>query len=87
MLEAKQLKGELGKKPVISPRRSCAPLRRTAETRVCAGGGSYMNDMLGVHKVANPSWTKGALSVHLYAPGFDGAAVFPDEPYPGGLYP
>ena len=39
-------------------------------THLGAGGYKYINDHQGVHKVGNESTSEGAMSLHIYAPGW-----------------
>jgi predicted metal-dependent enzyme (double-stranded beta helix superfamily) len=45
------------------------------------GSYTYINDAMGVHKVGNASSTEGAISLHVYAPGWSTVQIY-DEPAP-----
>jgi len=44
-----------------------------------AGASHYINDDFGVHKVGNSS-PNGAVSLHVYAPGWNAVQIFAEEP-------
>lgn len=44
-----------------------------------AGVTGYINDDVGVHKVGNPSNTMGAISLHVYAPGWAKVQTYVEE--------
>ena len=46
-----------------------------------AGAYTYINDDQGVHRVGNPNRAKGAISLHVYAPGWSTVQLF-DEYVP-----
>jgi len=49
---------------------------RFGRTRiVSAGAVAYINDSMGIHKVANPTNAR-AVSLHVYAPGWKRAPLF-----------
>ena len=41
-----------------------------------AGAYTYINDNIGLHRVGNPNRWKGAMSLHIYAPGWDTVPLF-----------
>ena len=51
-------------------------LVETAVSTATAGDVLYINDSLGLHKIANPSATAGACTLHLYSPPFSSCRVF-----------
>lgn len=43
------------------------------------GGYAYINDTQGLHKVGNASATQGAVSLHVYAPGWSTVNTYDEE--------
>ena len=52
-----------------------------------AGQTGYINDEIGVHKVANGSSTKRALSLHVYAPKWSAVPLYDEVELDGGGAP
>lgn len=65
------------------------PIARLGDDRVDAhlaqatalgeGGYAYINDLQGLHKVGNASSSAGAVSLHVYAPGWSTVRVYDEE--------
>lgn len=44
-----------------------------------AGSYTYINDSMGLHKVGNASTSKGAVSLHIYAPGWQSVQLYDEQ--------
>ncbi|KAJ1974432.1 hypothetical protein H4R35_003613 [Dimargaris xerosporica] len=49
------------------------------ETRLRPDAVTYIHDKIGLHRVANPSTTKGAVSLHLYSPPIRACQTFDER--------
>mmetsp|Transcript_36673 Transcript_36673/g.113491 ORF Transcript_36673/g.113491 Transcript_36673/m.113491 type:complete len:679 (-) Transcript_36673:19-2055(-) len=50
-----------------------------AVERVDEGAATYMDDDRGLHRISNPSASTPAVSLHVYAPGFEECNLFKDD--------
>lgn len=57
----------------IAPR---VPTHEGITRSLPAGAYTYINDNIGLHKVGNPSRWEGAMSLHIYAPGWNTVQLF-----------
>lgn len=55
------------------------PLKVKGVISAKAGEVCHLNDTMGVHKVANPSKSKGAITLHCYIPPYDACKCFFDN--------
>ncbi len=46
---------------------------------VVAGDATYMDDSRGLHRISNPSAEVPAVSLHIYAPGFEQCGIYGDD--------
>ncbi|XP_041988405.1 cysteine dioxygenase type 1 [Aricia agestis] len=51
-------------------------MNEIGRTRLEVDDVCYINDALGLHRMENPSYVDGAVSLHLYCPPFDSCRVF-----------
>ncbi|GBP88329.1 Cysteine dioxygenase type 1 [Eumeta japonica] len=51
-------------------------MKEVSRTRLDVNDVCYINDTLGLHRMENPSYVDGAVSMHLYCPPFDSCRVF-----------
>jgi len=72
------LEGELTETQYAWPGGVGRVLGFTSQRKLVCGTTGYINDSIGVHKVANTS-AKRAISLHVYAPGWTAAPTY-DEP-------
>ncbi|KAJ1721758.1 hypothetical protein LPJ61_005999, partial [Coemansia biformis] len=75
----KLLGGQLDEHLYAWPDHGCSEakglsLRRTASLK--ANSVAYMHDKIGLHRIANPSMSEKAVSLHLYSPPYEMCKTF-----------